>query len=225
MAASTFAALFLAHVLADYLLQTGWMVANKRRAAALGLHIGTVLAAMPLVLLTLSPWFLVLAGLHLAIDLLKTFVMRPGLASYVLDQLLHLASIVLVAALAPGLWADSPLAALPWAPAAILIAAAVLFAARGGQYAVAARLPDDPATGARGVRMGWAERATMVGVVALGLPVLALGVALAKAAQVALRWADRDVAGRRRLVEGAGLSLGWGLACAAGLWAILPLLP
>lgn len=37
----TFTALLLAHVLADFVLQTRWMVANKRRAAGLALH-GTV---------------------------------------------------------------------------------------------------------------------------------------------------------------------------------------
>jgi hypothetical protein len=225
MAASTFAALFLAHVIADYLLQTTWMVVHKRRPAALGLHVATVLAAMPLVMLTLSPWFLVLAGLHLCIDIVKTFVLRPGLASYVADQVLHIASIALVAALAPGLWAESPLATLPWADAAVLILGAVIFAARGGQYAVAAWLAGAEGTDARGVRLGWVERGAMTGVVALGLPVLVLGVVLAKAAQVALRWADRDALGRRRLMEGATVSLLWGLPCAAGLWALLPLLP
>jgi hypothetical protein len=218
MAATTFAALFLAHVLADYLLQTRWMVVNKRRPAALGLHIGTVAVAMPAVFLTLSPWFLAVAGMHLVIDIAKTFVMRPGLASYIADQALHLASLVLVALLAPALWAGSPLAAIPGAAMTVLVLAALIFAARGGQYAVATVFGLDPETDGRGVWLGWAERSAMVAAVAAGWPALALLIPLAKAVQVA-----RDP--RPRLRQGAILSMLWGAATAAGLWAVLPLLP
>jgi hypothetical protein len=222
MAISTFAALFLAHVIADYLLQTRWLVANKRHPRALGVHIGLVFAAMPLVTLGFSPWFMALAGLHLLIDLAKTFILRDGLPAYVADQALHIASIFLIASLAPGLWSQSPLAGIGWLPLFYLIVSVFLFAARGGQYAVATWIGRDPEVDTRGVHLGWAERVALSAVVALGASWLVPGVLAAKAGHVAVAWRARDAAGRRRLVKGTVLSLGWGLGCAAALSLLLP---
>jgi hypothetical protein len=225
MVISTFAALFLAHVVADYLLQTRWLVTNKRRPQALAVHIGMVLLAMPLVTWSFSPWFLALAALHLAIDLTKTFVLRGGLAAYVADQLLHIASILLVAALAPTLWGQSPLAETAWLPQFYLMLGVFLFSARGGQYAVATWFRRPPEDEGRGVYIGWAERTAMPAVLALGAPWLIPGVVLAKGAHVVLASRGRDAEGRRSLRQGAALSLVWGIACSAGLWLLLPLLP
>ena len=222
MAVSSFAALFLAHVLADYLLQTGWLVENKRRPLALTLHIGIVFLAMPLVTLGFSPWFIVLAALHLGIDLTKTFVLKGGLLAYVSDQVLHLASIAFIVWLAPDLWSVSLLSDLDWLPRFYLILAVFLFAARGGQYAVATLFGIDPEASSRGVHVGWIERTAMSAMVALGAPVLALAVLPAKAAHVAWAWRDRNEARRQRLLRGTSLSMIWGLICAAGLWALLP---
>jgi len=222
MVVSSFAALFLAHVIADYLLQTEWMVANKHRARAIGLHIGAVFLAMPLVTLTFSPWFVALAGLHLAIDLTKTHLLRGGLGSYVADQVLHLASIALVAALAPGIWEASPLAAIDWVPRFYLILAMLLFAARGGQYAVATLFGSDPEADGRGLRIGWIERAALSVAVAAGAPWAMLGVLAAKSVHVARALQTRDGSGRARMIRGSAVSLIWGLACATLLWAVLP---
>jgi hypothetical protein len=222
MAASTFAALFLAHVIADYLLQTSWLVENKRRPLAIGLHIGAVLAMMPLLTLHLSWWFVALAAMHLAIDLTNTYLLGGGLMAYLADQILHLASILAVVTLAPGLWADSPLSDIDGLARFYLILAVFLFAARGGRYAVATLLRLDPEADGRGVRIGWAERTALVAVVALGLAWAIAGVLAGKAVHVAMALSRRDGAGRARLVRGAGLSMVWGLGCAGALWAILP---
>lgn len=222
MATSTFAALFLAHVIADYLMQTGWMVANKRRATAIGLHVAVVLAVMPVVTLSLSPWFLLLAALHLAIDLAKTHVLGCGFAAYVGDQMLHLVSILAVVTLAPGLWAESPLSGVDWLSRFYMILAVFIFAARGGQYAVAILLRTDPEADAPGVRLGWAERVALPALVAVGLPWAVPGVLAAKAAQVMLGLRHRTGPARRHLIGASTLSMGWGLACATALWAVLP---
>jgi hypothetical protein len=224
MAVSTFAALFLAHVIADYLLQTTWLVDNKRRPLAIGLHIGAVFAMLPLVTLTFSPWFLVLAALHLAIDLTKTHLMGAGLVAYVADQVLHLVSIALIAALAPGIWAASPLAEVAGLPQVYLILAMILFAARGGQYAVAALFRSEPEVGSRGVWIGWAERTALTASVAAGLSMAVLAVVAAKAGLVAWSIGKRKGPYRDRLIRGSALSLAWGLGCAAVLWALLPTL-
>lgn len=224
MDAATFSALFLAHVLADYLLQTRWLVANKRRPVALGTHVALVLVAMPVVVVGLSPWFLLLAALHLLIDLVKTFLMGDGLIAYVADQALHVASIALVAGLAPDLWQVGLLAGTPWLPEAYLILGMLLFAARGGQYAVAA-LPGGVAEDAGNLHVGWAERIALPGAVALGVPWLIAVILGAKAVQVAIAGRARDARERRHLLRCSALSLGWGLACAAALWQLMPLLP
>lgn len=222
MAASSFAALYLAHVIADYLLQTQWMVVNKDRPTAIGLHVGIVLAMMPVVTLHLSWWFVALALAHLAIDLTKTHLLGPGLAAYVGDQLLHLISIVAVVALVPDLWDQSPLAGIDWLARFYLILAVFIFAARGGQYAVATLFRTDPEADGRGVRIGWVERTALAAVVAVGIPwAIALGLA-AKALHVMLERPGRDARRQSRLIRGAALSMAWGLACALALWVILP---
>jgi hypothetical protein len=222
MAVSTFAALFLAHVIADYLLQTTWLVDNKHRPLAIGLHIGAVFAILPLVTLSFSPWFLALAALHLAIDLTKTHLMGAGLVAYVADQVLHLVSIALIAALAPGIWAASPLAEVAGLPQVYLILAMILFAARGGQYAVAALFRSEPEVGSRGVWIGWVARTALTVSVAAGVPVAVPAVLAAKAGHVAWTLGKRKGPCRDRLMRGSALSLAWGLGCAAMLWALLP---
>ena len=58
----TFAALLFAHALADFVLQTGWMVANKRRPAAMLAHIAVVLITAGLALGSVDPILLALAA-------------------------------------------------------------------------------------------------------------------------------------------------------------------
>lgn len=225
MAASTFAALFLAHVLADYVLQTRWMVVNKHRASAMATHIGTVFATMCLTTLSVSVWFIALALAHLAIDLLKTRAMPDGLFAYVFDQILHIASILAIAALAPGLWAASPLADIAPLPMVYMIAAGVLFAVRGGQFAVTTVRGPDALDARGGVLFGWGERAALCGALIYGLPLAALAIVAAKAVFVATQMRGRDATGRRRLCLGALISLAFGLAVAVPLTLALPLLP
>lgn len=222
MAASTFAALFLAHVIADYLLQTNWLVENKRRPLAIGLHIAAVLVMMPILTLQISWWFVVLALAHLAIDLIKTHLLGGSLAAYLADQLLHIASILVVVTLAPDLWSGSPLSEVDWIARFYLLLAVFLFAARGGQYAVATYLRLDPEAPGHGVRVGWIERTALAAVVAAGLPWAILGLLAAKVAHLIHAVRHRTAAGRQRFVKGAALSMAWGLGCAAALWVILP---
>ena len=99
-----FATLLLAHLLADYPLQTNWMVQAKRTWPGLTLHVGIHLAVM-LVLTAPSfaqswPFLLMLAALHFAIDSLKNILAcrRPHWVTgpYLFDQFLHLLAIGLL---------------------------------------------------------------------------------------------------------------------------------
>ncbi|ABD55441.1 DUF3307 domain-containing protein [Jannaschia sp. CCS1] len=227
MAAYTFAALFLAHVIADYVLQTTWMVVNKKRPIAMAAHIGLVLGTMCATTLTLNPWFLALAALHLWIDIIKTYAMPEGLGAYVADQVLHVASIAGIALLAPQIWPMSPLADVDNLPLYYMIIGGVLFAARGGQYAVAMLVSARGTGSGHGVVLGWAERAALCVVLIGGWqiwPLLLVAVIAVKGLYMGVSFARRDTGGRARLLLGSGISLAWGLAVAVPLALVMPMM-
>jgi hypothetical protein len=113
--------LFLAHILADFPLQPNALVGLKDRPIGLALHLGTHLVVMLAltwpVAGTVWPGLLALILFHGILDQLK--IHRParlGLsepAAYLLDQALHLASLVLSAWVLTA--ASDRVAALPLA--------------------------------------------------------------------------------------------------------------
>lgn len=222
MAAQTFAALFLAHVVADYLLQTKWLVINKSRPLALGLHIALVYFAMVAVTFSFSPWFILLALLHLSIDALKTFYMRGGLPGYLADQLLHILSVIAIAVLVPGIWAASPLSEIRLLPMIYLAVGGVIYAVRGGQFAVETVIAPVGSSSDHGVVLGWVERAGLCAVALVGWLPLALIVLGLKLAYVVPVLRARAEAGRRRLVAGTAVSLAWGAGTALPMALLLP---
>ncbi len=224
MAAYTFSALFLAHVIADYVLQTGWMVANKRRPLAMALHIGLVLGTMCLTTLSFHPAFFGLALAHLWIDIVKTYAMPEGLGAYIADQVLHVASVVGIALLAPGIWEASPLSDVPNVPLYFMILGGVLFAARGGQYAVATILTRRGLGPSDGVIVGWVERAALCVVLIGGFPMLLAGVLAAKGVYLLAALRRRDEQARSRLLFGTLVSLLWGFAVAVPLALTMPMM-
>lgn len=224
MAAYTFAALFLAHVIADYVLQTTWMVVNKKRPIAMAAHITLVLGTMCATTWTLNPWFLALATLHLWIDIVKTYAMPEGLGAYVADQVLHVASIAGIALLAPQIWPMSPLAEVEALPLYYMIIGGVLFAARGGQYAVAMLVHAKGTGSGHGIVLGWAERAALCVVLIGGWPVWVVAVIAVKGLYMGLSFARRDESNRTRLLLGSGISLAWGLAVAVPLALVMPMM-
>jgi Protein of unknown function (DUF3307) len=119
----------LAHLVADFILQTDWLVVRKRRWDGLLIHGGMVLAcmlALPLIdraALALWPAMLGITAVHVATDWWKVHygdrVPGPPIVPFFLDQLIHV--VVLTVALSLALpagrvWA---LAASPGAPLAI----------------------------------------------------------------------------------------------------------
>ncbi|MEZ5779934.1 MAG: DUF3307 domain-containing protein [Paracoccaceae bacterium] len=132
----TFAALLLAHALADFVLQTGWMVANKRRPAAMLAHVAVVLACTAAAMGSLDPILLAVVAAHLVIDAVKTHSGLRGLAPFLADQAAHLASLGALAVWAPGLWSSGLWAGLPHLPALMLIGASLILTVRAGGFAV-----------------------------------------------------------------------------------------
>jgi len=118
--------LLLAHFLADYPLQSTWMVANKDHLRVLVLHVSIHFLVMLLVVVPawreLWPYLLLLAVIHFGIDFGKITLSkyRPRWVAmpYLIDQLLHYISLGLVAWWAsqnnaiPALFLDPHLAVL-----------------------------------------------------------------------------------------------------------------
>lgn len=116
---ATLAALLFAHTIADFVFQTNWMATNKRNPLALGLHLIIVYATAVAALGSFHMALLVLALVHIAIDvgkLVLTSVWKSshGFGPFMLDQSLHLLTLVAVALWLPDLWAQGI-----WSPGAI----------------------------------------------------------------------------------------------------------
>lgn len=115
----TFAALLFAHVLADFLFQTNGMVRNKGNPLTLGLHGLIVYLTAVAATGSVHPALLVLALVHLAIDVGKLILSRTwtaslGLAPFLIDQALHLVSLIALTLWLPDLWANGI-----WSPGTI----------------------------------------------------------------------------------------------------------
>ncbi len=232
----SFAALFAAHVAADYLAQTGHMVRNKHQPTMIALHIALVFAFAALAV-GFTGWvaLAVLTGLHAAMDLIKTHLL-PGkkLWPYLLDQAVHILTITGVAAYAPdlisqGLWAQL----WPQAPETLtplfLIAGFAVFAVRAGGFAVELLLTPLPPTAPAaalgaplaGLRIGQLERGLVFLLMLIGQPA---GIAFLIAAKSILRFGavKDDRAASEYVIIGTLASVGWAILCAAALIMLLP---
>ena len=233
---ATFAALLLAHACADFLLQSDAMAAGKqaRRPGPLALHILIVLATACLVVApkgaeALIP-LLALTGAHLLIDLGKSFAPATSLAAFLLDQVLHLASILAVAMLWPGLFAAGWLAPMPWLPPVMILIAGLIIATQAGGYAIGLLVrPYGRAFRAEGLPhggqlIGLLERGLIFFFILTGQPA---SVGFLIAAKSVLRF---DAAKRKQKVAeyviiGTLASFGWALVAAYATLALLDLVP
>jgi hypothetical protein len=123
--------LMTAHLVADFVFQTRWLVQRKRTPTGMALHIAIVGLAMMLVaayqLAAWWPWVLAIVAAHAAIDLakirLQPRVRLPPILPFLADQAAHVLSIAVVVALAEpnglSLRAAGPL----WVIACVYLAA------------------------------------------------------------------------------------------------------
>ncbi len=94
----------LAHLIGDYPLQTDWLVRVKRSWWGLLLHVSIHLLVLLLLagsaLSALWPYLVTLAAIHFCIDAFKNWLgrVRPRWINgpYILDQLIHLLSLIAV---------------------------------------------------------------------------------------------------------------------------------
>ena len=98
--------LLLAHLLADYPLQTDRLVVAKKHLPGLIIHVSIHWAVMMLLFLPVIgfawPYILIIAISHFIIDAFKNFLgrQRPQwvIGPYILDQTLHMSSLLLISA-------------------------------------------------------------------------------------------------------------------------------
>jgi hypothetical protein len=239
---ATFTALLFAHVLADFVLQTGWIHASKRRAGVLLLHGAIVLATTQAALgQVAAPEILLLALAHLGIDAIKTHGRFTGPGAFLTDQAAHLATLAALAVWAPGLWAAGLHATLLPAPAealllhAMALAAGLILTLRAGDFAIRALIEvHPPQAGAttppqdglpRGGRtIGHLER-LLIFLLVLAGQFSAIGFLVAAKSILRFGTVSNDREATEYVIIGTLASFGWAIGMAMATQSLLALLP
>ena len=233
--AETFAAILLAHVLADFMMQTNWMIRHKRRPLVLLLHIAVVFGMTTAATGGVWQVALPIALAHLVIDILKTYSparLRDTLSAFLLDQLAHLATLVVAAWLWPGAMQAGALA--PWASdllAPMILISGFVVSVQAGGFAVGlltakfvAHLAQETQDGLpdAGRLIGKLERTLIFLLIALDQPA---GIGFLIAAKSILRY---DTTAQQKAGEyviiGTLASFTWALAMGFGTFALLEIL-
>ncbi|SER02104.1 DUF3307 domain-containing protein [Thalassovita taeanensis] len=227
----TFTALLFAHMLADFVLQTDWIIRNKARFGVLLLHAALVLLTAQATTGQLaSAPLLVLAGVHLLIDCIKTYGRFSGLSGFMTDQAAHLVTLAVVAVLVPDLWQTGMWAALPQLLPLMALLAGLIATITAGQYAIGL-LMRPHATRIRnnglkqgGRLIGMLERGLIFALILLGQP---LGVGFLVASKSILRFgtATRDQRTAEYVIIGTLASFGWAILAAYATQWLLSCLP
>lgn len=234
---STLAALLFAHVLADFVFQTGHMARTKHRPRTMALHGLIVMGTAVVATGGLHPVLLALAVAHVGIDLVKAHGPWRGVWPFLADQAAHLGTILLAAMLAPDLWATGLWAAATALPALMWLAAALLLATRAGGFAIGLLMEPWTAELLRkpGHSPGLANGGMIIGHLERGLIFLlvltgqAEGIGFLIAAKSVLRFGtvgdDRAIS--EYVIIGTLASFGWAIAVSFaalhGLAALPPL--
>jgi hypothetical protein len=243
----TLIALLFAHILADFLLQTGWMVTHKKNPLVLLLHVTIVAVLSYAALGFIGHWVvLALAASHLFLDAVKTYWPDTGWRAFLLDQALHGAAILVVATQFPalystGIWQDYGLLGTPpawlstlpesWVPALplmMLLSGGLLLATRAGGYFIGLfmkPLSVDAPEGLpkAGAIIGNLERALAYLFILSGQP-QNIGFLLAAKSVLRFSSAKEDRGVSEYVIIGTLMSFGWVIAVAAGVMALRELI-
>lgn len=230
--AETLVAILTAHLLGDFIFQTGWMVKRKRHIAVLLLHVAIV---------TLTSWLLLGTGhwsiltiiflTHFSMDAVKAYMMTDSLTSFLVDQAVHLAALVGLAVAFPGAaqngWWGTSLdpdlrncyfASLSCLSGLILVvpAGGILIGKATGRF-----LEEIGENNIRGLKkggqyIGWLERFLVMLFLLIDQP---SGIGFLVAAKSILRFGEIKDDSQRKVTEyiiiGTFLSFGWALLISA----------
>ncbi|MCB1367370.1 MAG: DUF3307 domain-containing protein [Rhizobiaceae bacterium] len=230
----TFIALLFAHLLADFVFQTRWMVERKSGFWMLLLHIAIVVLLTALALGNWHIGLLVLVGFsHLIVDLIKSRWLGDDWRMFSLDQTVHAVFLVVAAlvwpmAFAVGFWAAPPAAIVRVVPLAffgnltgyMLILSGIILVVRTGDFLIgklmaplAAQLPEE--SGNSGLQnggriIGILERALIFLLMLLGEM---SGIGFLIAAKSVLRFGSTrdDRAMTEYVIIGTLYSFGWAI--------------
>jgi hypothetical protein len=231
-------ALVFAHFLADFVLQTAWMVRRKRQVGVLLIH-GAVVGSTAWLALGFGQelWpVLAVASSHMVVDWLKQRLGGPGFRAFAADQAAHLLVIITVASIWPGAfaaghWREATkiLPVLDAILPVMIVATGTIAAVRAGTVAVGTlmtglRLPpdpaDDPSLPQGGRLIGQLERLIILILVLVGEVV---GIGLLIAAKSILRFGEvqRGRQAAEYVIIGTLASFAWALVTAlAAAWAL-----
>lgn len=231
----TFAALLLAHALADFLLQPARMAQGKAQVTKrlplwLLAHGAVVLATAAVATGGLHPALLALALAHVAIDLSKTLSRQSGVSAFMADQAAHLVTLAATAALVPQIWAQGLWVQFTPLPALMALLAGLVLATRAGGFAIgmlmapwteSIRLDGLPGGGRT---IGLLERGLIFVMVMGGLPE---GIGFLIAAKSVLRFGTvkEEAKLSEYVIIGTLASFGWAMLAAWGTLALMAKLP
>ncbi len=227
----TFTALLLAHVLADFVLQTNRMATAKhaRHPGWMAAHIGIVGVTAAAALGDLGWPVLALMAAHLAIDLAKTFA-PARLGPFLIDQAAHLISLAAIAAWQSDLWATGYWAQHAWLPGTFAAVGGLILTTRVGGFAIGFLMEpfsvsDQPSGLPNGGKViGLLERGLIFLFVMVGQPT---GIGFLIAAKSVLRFdtASGNQKAAEYVIIGTLASFGWALLASYGTVALLQHLP
>ncbi len=227
----TFTAIFTAHLLGDFVFQTGWTIERKRKIWVLLLHCAIVVAISYLLLGTLQPLLLTAILLaHGAVDAVKVYVLSDRAASFLADQVAHLAVLAVLSVRFPdaarsGWWMTHLGAEGSKIYFCVLtsVAGIILCVSAGGilisklirRFADEVREDDIAGLKQGGKYIGWLERSLVMLLLLIDQP---NGIGLLMAAKSILRFGEIKDASQRKVAEyiiiGTFLSFGWALSVA-----------
>ena len=227
----TITALLFAHVLADFVLQTGTMVRHKKSFSVMALHGALVLVtAQAATGQIAAPELLALAAAHIAIDAVKTYGNFTSFTAFCADQTAHVLTIVALGLYAPGLWSTGVWAAYPVALPAMALATGLIVTLTAGQHAIALLMrPHAMRIRNNGLRdggrqIGLLERGLIFVFILTDLP-LAVGFLIGAKSILRFGTASRDQRTAEYVIIGTLASFGWAILAALATKAALPLLP
>ena len=226
----TFTALLFAHTLADFILQTDWMVLHKKHPRALLLHGAIVLVVAQLCTGQVAAWqLLALTALHLLIDATKTYASFKGLWPFLADQSANLATLAALALYSPDLWSTGQWSGQPWLPALMATLAGLILTTRAGGFAIGFLMepwsdasPKGLANGGRTI--GILERALIFLFVLVGQQA-AIGFLIGAKSVLRFGSVSDDRAVSEYVIIGTLASFGWALLTSYATLALIQSLP